>query len=90
MLGGDFNPVWSLLSSVDTFIQCADFYPVLAFGVESFIQCREFISSVMTFTHNGDFYTLRRLLSSVETFYPVKRLLFNVDIFIQCGDFYSV
>ena len=45
---------------------------------------------MVTFIHNGDFYTLRRLLSSVETFYPVNRLLSTVDIFIQCGDLFSV
>ena len=53
----DFYPVWGLLSKVDTFTQSGEFYSVGIYlsSVESSIQLREFLSSVETFVHCGNF-----------------------------------
>ena len=71
---GDFYAVRRILSSVETFLQCVDFY---LNSEETFLQC-------------VDIYPMRRLLSSIETFlqcvgfYTVWRLLSKAETFIHC------
>ena len=48
------------------------------------------VENVIQHSEFGDFYPVRRVLSSEETLTNVRRSLFMLETFIQCGDFYPV
>ena len=97
----DFYLVRTLLSKVQTFIQCVDFYSVrrLFYSVETFFPLTKQGKIVHTETIIQDFkdYYCNQIIvqcrklyqrSEFESFYPVRRLLFSAQIFLQCKDFY--
>ena len=56
--------MWRILSSVETFIQYGDFYPV-----RRLLSSEVILSGAETFIQWADFYLVWRLLSGVETFF---------------------
>ena len=54
-----FGLVWGILSGVENFVQCVDFYPV-----RRLLSSGRLLSRVENFLQYVDFYPVRRLLST--------------------------